>query len=57
MGVYVHKSILSLENLNLTEKLVLAYFLANKNNLKDSNVVIANNLNLTKTNLDKLFLI
>ena len=26
MGVYVHKSILSLENLNLTEKLVLAYF-------------------------------
>lgn len=51
MGVYVHKSILSLENLNLTEKLVLAYFLANKNNLKDSNVVIANNLNLTKTHL------
>ena len=54
MGVYVHKSILSLENLNLTEKLVLAYFLANKNNLKDSNVVIANNLNLTKTNLRQI---
>lgn len=47
MGVYVHKSILSL-NLNLTEKLVLAYFFANKNNLKDNNVVIANRLNLTK---------
>lgn len=54
MSVYVHKSILSLENLNLTEKLVLAYFLANKNNLKDSNVVIANNLNLTKTNLRQI---
>lgn len=54
MGVYVHKSILSLENLNLTEKLVLSYFLANKNNLKDSNVVIANNLNLTKTNLRQI---
>lgn len=48
MGVYIHKSVLELKNLNLTEKLVLAYLLANKNNLKDSNVVIANRLNLTK---------
>ena len=28
--------------------------MANKNNLKDSNVVIANNLNLTKTNLRQI---
>lgn len=54
MSVYVHKSVLALEDLNLTEKLVLSYFLANKNNLKDSNVVIANNLNLTKTNLRQI---
>lgn len=53
MGVYIHKSILELD-LNLTEKLVLAYFLANKNNLKDSNVVIANRLNLTKTNVRQI---
>lgn len=54
MSVYVHKSVLALEDLNLTEKLVLSYFLANKNNLKDSNVVIANNLNLTKTNVRQI---
>lgn len=49
MGVYIHKSILELDlSLTLTEKLVLAYFLANKNNLKDNNIVIANRLNLTK---------
>lgn len=53
MGVYIHKSILEL-NLTLTEKLVLAYFLANKNNLKDNNVVIANRLNLTKTNVRQI---
>lgn len=53
MGVYIHKSILELD-LNLTEKLVLAYFLANKNNLKDNNVVIANRLNLTKTNVRQI---
>lgn len=54
MSVYVHRSILELENLNLTEKLVLAYFMANKNNLKDSNVVIADRLNLTKTNVRQI---
>lgn len=54
MSVYVHKSVLALEDLNLTEKLVLAYFLANKNNLKDNNVVIANRLNLTKTNVRQI---
>lgn len=55
MGVYIHKSILELDlSLTLTEKLVLAYFLANKNNLKDNNVVIANRLNLTKTNVRQI---
>lgn len=54
MGVYIHKSILELEDLNLTEKLVLAYFLADKNNLKDNNAVIANKLNLTKTNVRQI---
>lgn len=54
MSVYVHKSVLALEDLNLTEKLVLSYFLANKNNLKDSNVVIANRFNLTKTNVRQI---
>lgn len=54
MGVYIHKSILELEDLSLTEKLVLSYFLANKNNLKDNNVVIANRLNLTKTNVRQI---
>lgn len=54
MSVYVHKSILELENLNLTEKLVLAYFLSNKKNLKDNNVIIANRLNLTKTNVRQI---
>lgn len=49
MSVYIHKSILALEDLNLTEKLVLAYLLVDKNNLKDNNAVIANRLNLTKT--------
>lgn len=48
MGVYVHKSVLALEDLNLTEKLVLSYFLLNEKNLKDNNVVIANRLSLTK---------
>ena len=48
MSVYVHKSVLALEDLNLTEKLVLSYFLLNEKNLKDNNVVIANRLNLTK---------
>jgi len=48
MGVYVHKSVLALQDLNLTEKLVLSYFLASEKNLKDNNVVIANRLNLTK---------
>lgn len=47
MGVYVHKSVLAL-HLNLTEKLVLSYFLASEKNLKDNNVFIANRLNLTK---------
>lgn len=54
MGVYIYRSILELTNLTLTEKLVLAYFLANKNNLKDNNVVIANRLNLTKTNVRQI---
>lgn len=55
MGVYIHKSILELDlSLTLTEKLVLAYFFANKNNLKDNNVVIANRLNLTKTNVRQI---
>lgn len=53
MGVYIHKSILALD-LNLTEKLVLSYFLADKNNLKDNNAVIANKLNLTKTNVRQI---
>lgn len=48
MSVYVHKSVLALEDLNLTEKLVLSYFLLNEKNLKDNNVVIANRLSLTK---------
>lgn len=48
MGVYVHKSVLALQDLNLTEKLVLSYFLASEKNLKDNNVVIANRLSLTK---------
>ncbi|WP_147330210.1 hypothetical protein [Megamonas rupellensis] len=39
---------LALEDLNLTEKLVLSYFLLNEKNLKDNNVVIANRLSLTK---------
>lgn len=54
MGVYVHKSVLALEDLNLTEKLVLSYFLVNEKNLKDNNVLIANNLNLTKTNVRRI---
>lgn len=54
MSVYIHKSILALEDLNLTEKLVLSYFLADKNNLKDNNAVIANKLNLTKTNVRQI---
>lgn len=54
MGVYIHKSILALEDLNLTEKLVLSYLLADKNNLKDNNAVIANKLNLTKTNVRQI---
>mgnify|MGYP001196985177 CR=1 FL=1 len=48
MSVYVHKSVLALEDLNLTEKLGLSYFLLNEKNLKDNNVVIANRLSLTK---------
>lgn len=48
MSVYVHKSVLALEDLNLTEKMVLSYFLLNEKNLKDNNVVIANRLSLTK---------
>lgn len=48
MSVYVHKSVLALDDLNLTEKLVLSYLLSNEKNLKDNNIVIANRLNLTK---------
>jgi DNA-binding Lrp family transcriptional regulator len=48
MSVYVHKSVLALEDLNLAEKLVLSYLLSNEKNLKDNNIVIANRLNLTK---------
>ena len=48
MSVYIHKSILVLQDLNLTEKLVLSYLLTNEKNLKDNNVVIANRLNLNK---------
>jgi DNA-binding Lrp family transcriptional regulator len=54
MGVYIHKSILELQDLNFNEKLVLAYFFANKENLKDDNVVIANRLHLTKTNVRQI---
>lgn len=54
MGVYIHKSILELEDLSLTEKLVLSYFLSNEKNLKDNNVVIANRFNLTKTNVRQI---
>lgn len=54
MGVYIHKSILGLQDLNFNEKLVLAYFFANKENLKDDNVVIANRLHLTKTNVRQI---
>lgn len=54
MGVYIHKSILELEDLSLTEKLVLSYFLLNEKNLKDNNVVIANRFNLTKTNVRQI---
>lgn len=54
MSVYIHKSILALEDLNLTEKLVLSYLLTDKNNLKDNNAVIANKLNLTKTNVRQI---
>lgn len=48
MSVYVHKSVLALDFLNLAEKLVLSYLLSNEKNLKDNNIVIANRLNLTK---------